>query len=239
MPKPAATLLWVALYTFCLTPLAPLWAQEALPVAENELTEPLIQHLPPDEPAAAGAPFEVDALIPGAIEDATLLYRKMGELEYTPIRMKNRGKGRFTARIPKKEMTPPGIEYFIQASDGFGTTTIYGQPEPLGGFSQQLRPIAVPVEALPPARKEDKALKQDKAPKEDKALSERVFPAEKKQTARKEPSAGTAWYKKWWVWTIFGVVAVGAVAASKGKGDPESQPPSGTLTISGPTPGSP
>lgn len=225
----AITLLWITLYTFLLAPLSPLWAQSAVPAAEP-IAPPRVQHEPFDQAVVAGAPLLIEAMIAAeASVDAVLLYRRIGGSSYTHISMRNQGEGRFTAKIPEKEVVPPGIEYFIQATDAFGNMTTYGQPLPPGAF--KLVPLTALVQPL--------------APPVDPAFSDRIFSSEPQRTAEKT-SAGNPWYKKWWVWAIVGsVAAAGAAIASKGGHGGESgntgggAPSTGSLTISGPVPRTP
>lgn len=224
----AITLLWVTFYTFLLTPLSPLWAQLAVPAAENGVAPPTIQHQPFAQAVVAGAPLFIEAVIAAdASVEGTVLYRQIGGSAYTSLRMRNQGEGRFTAKIPEKEVAPPGIEYFIQATDAFGNMTTYGQPLPPGVF--KLVPLTALVQPL--------------APPADPALSERLFPSEP-PPAEKAASSGNPWYKKWWVWAIVGSVAAGVAAASKGHGGEggttgAGAPATGSLTISGPVPRTP
>ena len=227
MKHQAAALLWIALYTFFFAPLSPLWAQSPLPVAEPGITSPQIQHQPAQHATMAGDPLEIEAVIAaGSSVEAVLLYRKIGASEYTRLAMRYKEEGIYRARIPGKEVVPPGIEYFIQATDAFGNMTTYGQPLPAGVFKM------VPLTA----RVEPNLLS------EDQAFTERIFPSETAAANREPQTSGNSWYKKWWVWTIVGVVATGIVAASMGggSGDPGAgAPATGTLTITGPVPGSP
>lgn len=232
MKHRAAALLWVAVHTFLLAPLSPLWAQSFVPVADKGLNPPQIQHQPAEQATVSGEPLEIEAVIAAdASVEAVVLYRRVGASEYTHLKMRDKGDGLFRARIPGKEMVPPGIEYFIQATDAFGNMTTYGQPLPSSVF--KMIPLTAKVEA--------KAAPD--LPSEDQAFTERVFPSETAVLDGEPPAAGSPWYKKWWVWTIVGAVAAGIAVASSGgggSGDPGAgAPTTGTLTITGPVPGSP
>jgi hypothetical protein len=223
------TLLWVTLYSFLLAPLAPLWAQSSLPVAEGGAAPPQIQHEPFEKATPAGEPLDIEAVIVSTakVDEALLLYRRIGASGYTSLRMKHRGEGRYSAKIPSKEVLPPGIEYFIKATDISGNSTTYGQPL-LPGV-RRLVPLTVQVE---------------RTPLDDQAFTEQIFPPEEPSSVQKTASAGNPWYQKWWVWTIVGAVAAGVAVASSGghgKGGDAGggAPATGTLTISGPVPKSP
>jgi hypothetical protein len=229
MRHQALTLLWVTLYTFLLAPLAPLWAEMAVPVADG-VPAPQVQHQPLQKSILPGDPIDLEAVVTSgaAIEEVVLLYRRVGATEYKNIRMKHRGDGRYTAKIPGKEVFPPGIEYFIQASDIRGSSTTYGQPLPPGAIT--IVPLTATV-APPPSL-------------DDRTLTEQIFPPEQRSSAQKTLSSEDAWYKKWWVWTLVVTAAAGiAVAAGGGKGGSSGggapPPTTGTLTISGPVPKSP
>lgn len=222
MKQQAATLLWVAIYTFLFLPLAPLRAQSIHPVADGPVR---IQHRPFEQPVRPGEPLEIEAVISASTPvEAALLYRKIGASEYTPLQMRHQGEGRYTARIPKRDVVSPGLQYVIQVTDRDGNMTTFGQPAPLGVI--ELKPFIV----------------QTHSP-EDQRFTERIFSSGPETAADEEAVAsGTPWYKKWWVWTIVGAVAAGVAVASGGGGGGDSgggAPPTGTITLSGPTPKSP
>ncbi|MFY9268744.1 MAG: hypothetical protein WAO55_03225, partial [Candidatus Manganitrophaceae bacterium] len=183
---------------------------------------PEIRHNPPGQAVSPGKPVVIEAVMTDnvAITEATLFYRLEGQADYSSINMEPIGKDRYAATIAQGEVTPPGIEYYIQALDRAGNVATRG-------FS--FSPLTLTVLSPPPEKKPEK--------KEGEALTEKLFPPEAKEPAQAtEAPPEPAWYKKWWVWTIAGAVIIGAVAASSGGGGGGGGPTTGSATITGPVP---
>ena len=53
-----------------------------------------------------------------AVQDVTLYYRTIGETAYTSVAMANVEGNTYRAAIPATATLPPGVEYYIAASDG-------------------------------------------------------------------------------------------------------------------------
>ena len=132
-----------------------------------------------------------------AVKEATLFYRPLRETEYSQLSMTPQGDDIYSATIPEAEVWEPAIEYYVQASDEAGNVA-------LQGFS--FDPLIVAVASVIPPIEEEVASVEEEA----------VAPEEPLFTTG--PSSATAWYKKWWVWTIGVAVVGGAVAVAGGGG---------------------
>lgn len=219
----ATLLLNLAVYTFLILPVAPLWAQELSLPPDGDRIAPVIQYEPPSQSAPTGKPLSIEATITDNAEvlEAVLFYRPLGASEYATLPMDAVGPGRYRATIPEGQVTEPGVEYYIQASDKAGNMVMRGF-----AFSPLLVTVA-PVLA-PPAPSVKPAEVEPSKP-----LAERL--------AMRTEAEAKPWYKKWWVWAIAGGVVVAAAAAGGGGGggggdDTGAGGQTGTLTITGPTP---
>jgi hypothetical protein len=226
MKRKALLLVAVALYSFLIIPTAPLWAQSLQLPSKVDLTAPIINHDAPNQSFRSGDPVSIQATITddAGIKEVTLFYRTMGKAEYSSINME-RQQETYSASIPKEDAAEPGVEYYIQASDQAGNIA-------LRGFS--FSPLTVTVTPAAPEKKSDEA------------FTENLFPAEERAVAIKsDPTVTNPWYKKWWVWTIVGAVAIaGAAAAGGGGGGGGSDPApngaggqTGAVNVTGPIPG--
>lgn len=226
MKQKAILLSFVAFYAFLLPPLTPLFAQGMEDSSPPDLISPHIQHEPSTNAAVAGEPLAIEAVITDdvRVEEVFLYYRPEGSEEYAHIPMESSGAALYSAILPREEVTPPQMEYYIQATDPAGNIA-------LRGFS--FTPLAVSVLSVP--------LEPETAPAAvaESAALERI-------TLRTEDPPPPPWYKKWWVWTIVGaaVIAGGVAAAGGGddgggeKGETPSAgaPTGGSVAITGPTP---
>ena len=83
---------------------------------------PHIVVISPPVSVAPGQPLDVNArVLDGRTYDsvsASLYYRPTGEGEWQSMPMERRTKAVFTGRIPAREISSRGVEYFIRASDG-------------------------------------------------------------------------------------------------------------------------
>jgi hypothetical protein len=226
MKQKAILLSFIAIHTFLLSPLTPLFAQGREDSSPPDLIAPHIQHEPSVKAAVAGEPLAIEAIITDdvRVEEVLLHYRLEGSEEYAPIRMESAGETLYSAILPREEVTPPRIEYYIQATDPAGNIALRG----LSFTPLSVSVVSVPVEpeTAPAAVAEGAAL-------------ERI-------TLRTEDPPPPRWYKKWWVWTIVGAAVIaGGMAAAGGredgggeKGGPSSAggPTGGSVAITGPTP---
>jgi hypothetical protein len=224
MKKRALLLVTVAFYSFLIIPTAPLWAQSLKLPTKADLTAPVIRHDPPARSFRSGESLTIRATITdnAEIKEATLYYRTMGKDDYSSLSMERQAEGSYTAAIPTEEIAEPGVEYYIQAADQAGNIA-------LRGFS--FSPLTVTVTPAAPGKKGDDA------------FTESLFPSEERAAGIKsEPGITNPWYKKWWVWTIVGAVAIAGAAAAGGGGSsgggapPEPPPTTGSATVTGPTP---
>lgn len=224
MVKKSQFLLLTAIYAFIVLPLSPVWAQGLSFPADVDHTAPIIQHEPSAAPFPAGEPLVFEATITDdmGVKEATLFYRPQGGSDYASIHMNAIGQDRYTAAVPQDQVSEPGLEYYIQASDEAGNMV-------MRGFS--FSPLMAIVELGAPGMEE--------AEKGLAAASPEEGPF---KLATEEPPT-KPWYKKWWVWTLVGAVVIGGAAAAAGGGgggggggDSAGAPPSGSATVSGPLP---
>jgi len=166
------------------------------------------------------------------IFEPKILFRRVGELEYTPLDLKSKADGRWHGMIPAVFVTRD-IEYFLEAFDVWGNgPSRHGSPE---------KPHLIKVSA------QNEASQQGIGPKlitpeqsisgENPTLNINDVPAVHAETKSDSIT------KKWWFWTILVVVAGGTtfgvlcglhtqgLCAAHGMGTPLTQV---TLRLSGP-----
>lgn len=221
MRRHATPLLGLAVYTFLILPAAPLWAQELSLPPDGDRIAPVIQYEPPTRSAPTGKPLTIDASITDNAEvlEAILFYRPLGASEYASVPMDSLGQRRYRATIPAGQVTEPGVEYYIQASDKAGNMVMRGF-----AFS----PLMVTVAPLLPGQEMEQA-----------GGTPEIVPTESptERLAMKTEAGAKPWYKKWWVWAVAGgVVLTAAVAGGGGGGGDDSPPTTGSATITVPTP---
>lgn len=125
--KRAVILSFVAFYTFLLLPLIPLLAQEREIFSNSDLTGPLIQHRTNIRSVPSGRRLTIEATITDnvAVKGASIFYRFMGTREYFSRSMDSLGNHLYSAIIPSQYVQEPGLEYYIEASDEAGNTTVF------------------------------------------------------------------------------------------------------------------
>ncbi len=99
---------------------------EATPV---DTILPIINHSPLTQ-AVPQMPLTISADITDNVQvtGATLFYRPIGTTIYTSRAMTHTSSNRFTATLSGSNVTPPGIEYYIEATDGISIARS-GRPE--------------------------------------------------------------------------------------------------------------
>ncbi len=183
-------------------------AELALP--SGDLIAPAIQHTPIEKDIYAGQQVDIKATVTDnvGVKNVTLFYRDANAVEFKRLKM-NRDLDSFVYTTQLTATDSPGLEYYIQATDLAGNTLLFGY-----SFS----PLTI---AVVPAAMDDIATDNSNT-----TVATSVKVGEEKSGISK------------WVWIGLGVVVAGA-ALSGGVGgggnDPEL-PPTGTLSISGPTP---
>lgn len=125
--KRAVILSFVASYTFLLLPLTPLLAQEPEMFSNSDLTGPLIRQRTNIRSVPSGRRLTVEATITDnvAVKGASLFYRFMGTREYFSRSMDSVGNHLYSVTIPGQYVQEPGLEYYIEASDEAGNTTVF------------------------------------------------------------------------------------------------------------------
>lgn len=212
----ALFLFLISFYSYLFVPLAPLWAQSLRLPADSDQTAPAIQHEPPAL-ILLGESALLEATVSDnrAVKEVLLFYRTVGDDDYLSLTMEPIGESRYRASLPSEEVREPGLEYYIQAIDSAGNIARQGFP-----FS----PLEVIVSAASPEGQQED-------------FTERIFPEQERGVGLKtEETTAKPWYKKWWVWTIAGAVAIGAAAAAGGGGGGGNKSENGSATISGPMP---
>ncbi len=96
---------------------------------------------------SSGVSLDISALITDSeapfVQSATLYYRTVGDVTYTPIAMTMGAGDVWTATVPSGDVQSPGIEYYIYATDGqVGTTSPASDPAN--------NPYSLGVDNLPP-----------------------------------------------------------------------------------------
>ncbi|MEK7286361.1 MAG: hypothetical protein AAB035_03575 [Nitrospirota bacterium] len=212
-----------------------LFAQETIAVADEDMLAPFIDHSIVEGTQPEKTPIEFHATITddNAVSEVSLFYRvgvaSQKNEGYTEMTMTSNQTDGYAVSIPAEKMLGPKLEYYIQASDMAGNTASKGNlASPLvvviGAIAVASPPDLASVQAATANEPDNKA-----SVVEDVALfSTNNDAAAGESDAIYKPAK--PWYKKWWVWTIAGVVLVGA-AAGGGGGSGSSGGDSGSLSI--------
>ncbi len=187
-------------------------AELALP--SGDLIAPVIKHTPIEKDIYAGQQVDIKATVTDnvGVKNVTLFYRDANAVEFKRLKM-NRDLDSFVYTTQLTATDLPGLEYYIQATDLAGNTLLFGY-----SFS----PLTI---AVVPAAMVDDIATED---------SNTIVATSAKVDEVGEEKSGISK----WVWIGLGVVVAGAALSGGGGGggnDPEL-PPTGTLSISGPTP---
>ncbi|MGB4978155.1 MAG: S8 family serine peptidase [Anaerolineae bacterium] len=90
---------------------------------------PVIQHTPlTSATPGLGLTFYADVTDNVTVQSVTLFHRQMGTSTYTSRPMARTTGNRYSATLPGSLVTPPGLEYYIEATDGISTAQD-GRPE--------------------------------------------------------------------------------------------------------------
>ena len=138
--------------------------------------------------------FTVQIAEDNALDDATLYYRREGQLPFTPATMQPLGNtGFYTVSIPTDLTDLRDIEYYVQARDKSGNRTVSGF-----AFDPYSRSILPTAESL---QEEQTEALVSAAPEPD--------------------DAGPPLLQRRWVQVTLGILAVGALASLAGGDDGE------------------
>ena len=187
--------------------------QLSLPAAD--LTAPEVDHQPMGEPLSSGATHRFQATVKDnvAVDTVSLFFRRVGESDYQRKAMLREAQDSdvFSVTLGRKEISSPGIEYYIQATDTAGNSVLYGY---------SFEPIKLSVLSGADSIADNTDTEFSEASTDN--------PKEKKKGGSK------------WIWIALGALAVGAIAAAAsgggGDGGGSSGGDSGTITVSGPVP---
>lgn len=90
---------------------------------------PAISHTPVTQaPPGLSLSLFADVTDNVGVQNVTLFYRAMGATPYQSLAMVHTTANRYSATIPGSAVTAPGLEYYIEASDGISTVRS-GRPE--------------------------------------------------------------------------------------------------------------
>jgi len=186
-------------------------AELALP--SGDLIAPVIKHTFIEKDIYSGQQIDVKATVTDnvGVKNVTLFYRDKNAAEFKRLKM-NRDLDSFIYTAQLTATNPPGLEYYIQATDLGGNTLLFG-------YSFSPLTIAVLPEAV------DNIAASDNSDTNSTVATATVKAGEEKKTGISK-----------WVWIGLGVVVAGAALSGGGGGGNDSDPPptTGNLTISGP-----
>jgi len=120
-------------------------------IGADDTVGPLISHTP----VGNGQPEGVAVVITATISDysgvasADLLYRKTGATSWTTTALTNIGGTTYQATIPAGTVTPDGVDYYIQATDGYSSPNTSTDPETAPAAFHQF--TVNPVDSTGPA----------------------------------------------------------------------------------------
>jgi len=255
----------IAIYTFIMIPLHPLFAQEF-----GDIIAPKIVHQPLNEPGTATHPIEIKATITDndVVQEAILFYRLKGKPDYSSLTMNSQSVGIYVVIIPEDNVKEPGVEYYIQATDRAGNIVYKGvssEPIIINVIAAPVPPMIaiIPLPLLKTVPKKNPVLAVPQNPVELEDSVDIKEPIEAKKSLEMQnaveakdilgtqdisPAKGNLtkfWYKQlyqqlssqWLAWAIATVVVGGVVAANaSSSGNSTSDAPTGGVTIELPSP---
>jgi hypothetical protein len=198
-------------------PAVPIETEPAVPETEETVTPEIparpealkIVHEPVIESTEKQAVAVTAALTrPVAGKLVYVMYRKMGQKDFSSKSMMELGDNEFSGEIPAKQITSEGLEYYLRVSDTIGNQ-LARYPEDESYIAVSVSPaervveVSLPEEPVPPVTEEKPPIVLEEAKKD-----------------------GIKWH-----WIGLGALAVGGIAAfalsGDGKGG-EGQPPAPT-----------
>ena len=183
-------------------------AADVLAFPTADFVAPEIKHTPITTKIPSGEIATIQATVTDnvGVKDVTVFYRDKGHSEFKWTKMvRESGTDEFSTTLP--EVTAPGVEYYIQATDIAGNTILHGHT-----FS----PLNIAVSSDIPLGEETAAVS--------------TITQEEKVTAKSEKGISK------WVWIGLGVLAVGVLATDDDDDDSPPIGKTGAVVISGPTP---
>ena len=107
---------------------APASAQELELSPAGDHVAPQIRHEPPSREAPGRQPLTIDAIVTDNVDvkRVTLHYRAVGAKDYEDLEMVPTVGDRFAGVIDASDVADPGIEYYLEAEDSAGNTTMRG-----------------------------------------------------------------------------------------------------------------
>jgi hypothetical protein len=152
----------------------------------------------PLDPASAEQAFSLLAKDKGGVKGVTLFHRLAGDPEYTATIMLTDASEEdlYTAIVRISVTSDSRLEYYVQAEDGVGNVTLKGF-----SFDPLLRIVSAPVA-------------DDVSPAKDQAVA----------TSTAEPGATEPRKDRTLLYTVLGVLALGALAGLAGGGGGTAEP---------------
>jgi len=213
-----------AIFIFALFIQAPVFADGLGPAGNDgqstiDLEPPVIAHDPISGPLKANQTLDIKVRITDdhGVFSATLFYRTVGAKEFRSLamRLSENDNSVYEVEIPAADISPPKLEYYIQATDVSGNTVLRGG---------RLFPLSAAVESdfipLAPTTAAAGEANDDNT----KGLH----------------LTNASSSRKTWLW-IAGGALVGALVAlsNKDSGDSPAATPKGSLTVNFPNPDNP
>ena len=102
------------------------------PIAQaqsRDITPPKVQHEPDSNEVPSDKPYVISATVTdeSGVGKVTLFFRQVGSSIFNSVDMEATGsKDIFVTEISPEELSPPGLEYYIQAEDTSGNTLLRG-----------------------------------------------------------------------------------------------------------------
>jgi len=201
----------------------PIVTASQLALATEDLDSPEVFHDPFTETLPPG---DVKAIIATATDSAgvkslVLFYRQLGEKVYQQAVMQRiDASDKFSITLDSQYYQPPGIEYYIQATDSNGNGSLYGHaytPMILVIEALAIQTVVEGVDVLP-------------------TTSENATLSTSETMARvlANTAVDSTSSSKKWLWIGLGVLAAGAIASRKD--NKTTPPPSTSLDFEVPAP---
>jgi len=94
----------------------------------GDITAPSIERTSDVSDIVAGSSwtFEAEVRDPSGVKEVVMFFRRAGDHDFKPIIMKSMGGGLYIAIFAPEDVTEPGIEYYLKATDTAGNSVLKG-----------------------------------------------------------------------------------------------------------------